>query len=68
MPTVNISVKLPTWIHQPLRRVKRAFMPPQNGQPAINLLGDRDIEYSFVAANLPSGPGEALDSDAVRAI
>ena len=61
MPTVNISVKLPGWIHQPLRRIKRAFMPPQNGQPSINLLGDRDVEYSFVAAHLPNGPGEALD-------
>jgi len=61
MPTVNISVKLPGWIHQPLRRIKRTFMPPQNGQPSINLLGDRDVEYSFVAAHLPSGPGEALD-------
>ena len=60
MPTVNISVKLAGWIHGPLRRVKHAFMP-QNGQSAINLAGDRDIEYSFVAAHLPSGPGEALD-------
>jgi len=25
------------------------------------LAGDRDIEWSFVAANMPSGPGEALD-------
>jgi len=61
MPNVNISVNLPAWIHQPLRRVKHAFMPPRNGQPGINLAGDRDIEYSFVAAHLPSGPGEALD-------
>jgi len=29
--------------------------------PVPNLKGDRDIEYSFVAANLPDGPGQALD-------
>ena len=26
-----------------------------------NLAGDRDIEWSWVAAHMPSGPGEALD-------
>jgi SAM-dependent methyltransferase len=31
-------------------------------QPPIpNLRGERDIEYSWVAANMPEGPGEALD-------
>jgi len=31
-------------------------------QPPIpNLKGDRDIEYSWVAANMPEGPGRALD-------
>ncbi len=29
--------------------------------PAPNLWGDRDIEYSWVASNIPDGPGEALD-------
>jgi 2-polyprenyl-3-methyl-5-hydroxy-6-metoxy-1,4-benzoquinol methylase len=27
----------------------------------INLLGDRDVEWSFIAAHLPRGPGKALD-------
>ena len=26
-----------------------------------NLRGDRDIEWSWIVANLPDGPGEALD-------
>lgn len=31
-------------------------------EPSIpNLRGDRDIEYSWVVANMPEGPGEALD-------
>jgi len=29
--------------------------------PIPNLRGDRDIELSWVAANIPDGPGEALD-------
>jgi len=28
---------------------------------APNLIGDRDIEWSWVSANIPNGPGEALD-------
>lgn len=39
-----------------LRTYKRLTNPP-----IPNLKGDRDIEYSFVSANLPEGPGEALD-------
>jgi glycosyltransferase involved in cell wall biosynthesis len=30
-------------------------------QQSLNLEGDRDIEWSWVAAHIPSGPGEALD-------
>ena len=30
-------------------------------QHTLNLEGDRDIEWSWVAAHIPSGPGEALD-------
>src|SRR5260370_18940299 len=29
--------------------------------PPPNLRGDREIEYSWVAANMPPGPGEALE-------
>ncbi len=28
---------------------------------SINLMGDRDVEWSWIAARLPSGPGDALD-------
>lgn len=40
----------------PLRLYRRLREPP-----APNLFGDRDIEHSWVAANLPEGPGRALD-------
>lgn len=29
--------------------------------PIPNFKGDRDIEYSFISANMPDGPGEVLD-------
>jgi hypothetical protein len=29
--------------------------------PVPNLRGDRDLEYTWVAANIPDGPGKALD-------
>src|SRR3990172_974869 len=40
-----------------LRRIYKRMIQP----PAPNLKGDRDVEYSWVAANLPNGPGEAMD-------
>ena len=40
-----------------LRKAYQRIIQP----PVPNLKGDRDIEYSFVAANMPDGPGRALD-------
>lgn len=40
-----------------LKRVYQRISQP----PVPNLKGDRDIEYSWVAANLPNGPGYAMD-------
>jgi SAM-dependent methyltransferase len=37
---------------------QKILPPPPVGQ---NLLGDRDIEWSWILARIPSGPGEALD-------
>ena len=44
-------------IEPTLIRVYRKASSP----PTPNLTGDRDIEYSWIAANMPRGPGEALD-------
>jgi SAM-dependent methyltransferase len=40
-----------------LIRIYRTLSDP----PAPNLRGDRDIEYSWILANLPPGPGKALE-------
>src|SRR5262249_9368897 len=39
------------------RRVLRALSRPK----IPNLVGDRDIEWSWMASRLPQGPGKALD-------
>jgi len=59
MTKVNLSLTLPDWLHGVLRSTKRAV--GSHPVPEINLWGDRDIEYSYIASRLPQGPGEALD-------
>ncbi len=46
-----------TRIRPALSQLLNRFLLP----PPPNLLGDRDIEFSWVVANIPDGPGEALD-------
>jgi len=54
---ITIPVSLPDWLYHALRRLKRKLL----SIPAQNLWGDRDVEWSFCAAHMPMGPGEALD-------
>jgi hypothetical protein len=59
MPSVKLafSVPLPNRVDQLLRRVRRSLAR----QPLpVNLLGDRDLEWSFVAARMPAGPARRL--------
>jgi SAM-dependent methyltransferase len=44
-------------IEPKLIRIYRSFSDP----PTPNLRGDRDVEYSWILANLPPGPGKALE-------
>lgn len=55
--TVSLSISVPEWLYQSLCRIKRIFW--SSGK--LNLTGDRDIEWSWVAWQMPSGPGETLD-------
>lgn len=60
--TVRVPVYLPEWLYQILRVLKHK-LKTGCGEPRVylNLLGDRDIEWSWVSSQMPSGPGEALD-------
>lgn len=59
--TVTLSIDLPSWLHRLLRRFRRSVPFLLKKGPAVNLLGDRDIEWSWVASHIPQGPGLCLD-------
>jgi len=56
-----VPVYLPTWIHRPILKVKRAFIPPVPPPSPINILGERTVEWTFLSKEMPSGPGEAIE-------
>jgi SAM-dependent methyltransferase len=57
---VAVSVNLPEWLHSTLRRTKGA-LDSGKGTLTIDLSGDREIEYSFIASRLPRGSGQVMD-------
>lgn len=56
-----VPVYLPAWIYKSLVRVKRLFIPPASLTPAVNIWGERDVEWSFLSKEMPDGPGDALE-------
>ena len=59
MRRVRLSVPLPEGIYGALRGLKRGLRPA--AEDGRDLSGDRDIEWSWVAARIPDGSGEAID-------
>jgi SAM-dependent methyltransferase len=55
---INLPIYLPQWLYQPLRKVRHALSAAPEG---LDLRGDRDVEWSYIASEMPRGPGEALD-------
>ena len=55
MKKIKISLAIPDLIYKILKQVRNKFLDK------INLEGDRQIEWSFILANLPQGPGKVLD-------
>jgi SAM-dependent methyltransferase len=60
MPRVNVSLNLPEPLYRTLQRIKYLGKPLPK-LPQRNLDGERDIEWSWVSANIPNGKGRALD-------
>ncbi len=62
LQAITIRVHLPGWV---LRRLRDGKLRLQGASRSVasplNLLGDRDVEWSWVASQVPAGPGEALD-------
>ena len=58
---VFIPIYLPRWMGNVLRKIKRAIIPPPSLPPAVNILGERTVEWTFLSEQMPSGPGEAFE-------
>jgi len=56
-----LPIYLPRWVNQALRKAKRAFIPPAPTAPAINIWGERNVEWAFLSTQMPNGPGEAIE-------
>jgi SAM-dependent methyltransferase len=56
-----VPVYLPSWMSNALIKAKRAVISPSPSAPKINIFGEREVEWTFLGAEMPSGPGEAFD-------
>ncbi len=56
---VLVPIYLPRRLYSGLRRVKHAFFRPKALPPNID--GERHVEWSFISAEIPEGPGKALE-------
>jgi SAM-dependent methyltransferase len=59
-----IPIYLPAWLHAPLVKLKRIFISPASAgrvHQGVNISGERDVERAFLSANMPDGPGEAIE-------
>lgn len=63
MHRINLSIPLylPTWLYSFLWRLRGREVRAADTASGLNLLGDRDIEWSWIASQIPDGGGEALD-------
>lgn len=61
MPRLTLTIPVPDPVFRFLRTLSRERKRSGGRVSSLNLLGDRDIEWSWVTAWMPSGPGQALD-------
>jgi hypothetical protein len=63
---ITIPIPLPEFLYRFLKSIRSGSHKPDMTAPSAagrepNLEGDRDIEWTWVSANMPAGPGRALD-------
>ncbi|MGB7283457.1 MAG: class I SAM-dependent methyltransferase [Candidatus Acidiferrum sp.] len=56
-----VPIYLPRWVNLALRKAKRAFIPPAPAARAVNIWGERNVEWAFLSTEMPNGPGEAIE-------
>jgi SAM-dependent methyltransferase len=59
MVRVALPIYLPSWAYGALRTVKRRARTVTT--ISLDLYGDREVEWSYIASRLPDGPGRLLD-------
>lgn len=62
----TIPVPMPEILYRFLKKIRDGFRgqgapKPPAAARELNLQGDRDIEWTWISANMPSGPGRAFD-------
>ena len=56
-----VPVYLPTWLYKTILKAKRALIPPAPPASAINIWGERNVEWAFLSTEMPTGPGAAIE-------
>jgi SAM-dependent methyltransferase len=63
-----VPVYLPGWLAQAVVGAKRAIIPASGrhtnhapAPPLLNISGEREVEWTFLSNEMPSGPGNALE-------
>ncbi len=57
--SLKIPFYMPDKIYRALKILKKGLLPGRERD--VNLIGDRDVEWSWVSSEMPAGPGRALD-------
>jgi SAM-dependent methyltransferase len=58
---ISLPIYVPTFVYRVIRTLKRSYARNGAGPIAINIGGERNIEWSFISSEIPSGTGEALE-------
>lgn len=61
MKKILLPIIVPNSVHSLLKRLKQNFKHVTSGPITIDISGERNIEWSFLSAEIPNGPGEALE-------
>jgi hypothetical protein len=62
LSAITIRLPLPGWLVRRLRDGRlRSHASSGVAASSLDLVGDRDVEWSWVVSHIPEGPGEALD-------
>jgi SAM-dependent methyltransferase len=56
-----VPIYVPKWLHEPILKAKRTFIPSKTPPLRRTIDGERNVEWSFLSAEMPQGPGNAIE-------